>query len=49
MPHLPLVLAIVAAVLIAGGRLGKRWPVAIAGFVLLALAAVLVVLGWGTA
>jgi|BarGraNGADG00212_1021973.scaffolds.fasta_scaffold04040_3 hypothetical protein len=49
MPRLPLVLAIVAAVLIAGGRLGKRWPVAIAGFVLLALAALLVVLGWGTA
>lgn len=49
MPRLPLVLAIVSAVLIAGGRLGKRWPVAIAGFVLLALAALLVVLGWGTA
>jgi hypothetical protein len=43
------VLAIIAALLIAGGRLGKRWPVAIAGFVLLALAAVLVLLGWGTA
>jgi hypothetical protein len=49
MPRLALILAIVAAVLIAGGRLGKRWPVAIAGFVLLALAALLVVLGWGTA
>jgi hypothetical protein len=49
MPRLPLILAIVAAVLIAGGRLGKRWPVAIAGFVLLALAALLVVLRWGTA
>lgn len=49
MTRLPLILAIVAAVLIAGGRLGKRWPVAIAGFVLLALAALAVVLGWGTA
>ena len=49
MPRLPLILAIVSAILIVTGRLGKRWPVAIAGFVLLALAAVLVLLGWGTA
>jgi hypothetical protein len=49
MPHLPLILAIIAALLIAGGRLGKRWPVAIAGFVLLGLAAVLILLGWGSA
>lgn len=49
MPRLPLILAIVSAVLIVVGRLGKRWPVAIAGFVLLALAGLLVVLGWGNA
>lgn len=49
MPRLPLILAIVSAILIVVGRLGKRWPVAIAGFVLLAVAAVLVLLGWGTA
>jgi hypothetical protein len=48
MPRLPLLLAIVAAILILAGRVGKRWPVAIAGFVLLALAALLVFLG-GTA
>jgi hypothetical protein len=47
MPRLPLILAIVSAILIVVGRLGKRWPVAIAGFVLLALAGLLVVLGWG--
>jgi hypothetical protein len=49
MPRLPLILAIVSSILIVVGRLGKRWPVAIAGFVLLAVAAVLVLLGWGTA
>jgi hypothetical protein len=49
MPHLPLILAIIAALLIAGGRLGHRWPVAIAGFVLLAFAAVMVLMRWGTA
>jgi len=48
MPHLPFILAVIAALLIAGGRLGRRWPVAVAGFALLALAAVLVPLGWGT-
>jgi len=45
--NLSLVLAIIAALLIAGGRLGQRWPVAIVGYVLLALAAVLVLLGAG--
>ena len=49
MPRLPLILAIVSAILIVVGRLGKRWPVAIAGFVLLAVAGLLVVLGWGNA
>ena len=39
MPRLPLILAIASAILIVVGRLGKRWPVAIAGFVLLAVAA----------
>ena len=48
MPHLPLILAIVAALLIAGGRLGRRWPVVVAGFALLALAGAMVLLGWGT-
>jgi uncharacterized membrane protein YccC len=49
MSHLPVILAIIAALLIAGGRLGKRWPVAIAGFVLLAVAGLLVLLGWAAA
>ena len=49
MPRLPLILAIVSAILIVVGRLGKRWPVAIAGFILLAVAGLLVVLGWGIA
>jgi hypothetical protein len=49
MPHLPLILAVIAALLIAGGRLGKRWPAAIAGFALLSLAGLLVLLGWGSA
>jgi hypothetical protein len=44
-----LILAIVSAILIVVGRLGKRWPVAIAGFILLAVAGLLVVLGWGIA
>jgi hypothetical protein len=44
MPRLPLLLAIVSAVLIVTGRVSKRLPVAIAGFVLLALAALLVFL-----
>jgi hypothetical protein len=44
MPQLPLILVIVAAILIAGGRLGRQWPVAIAGYVLLVLAAIFLVL-----
>ncbi len=45
MPHqLPLILALTAAALIVYGRVRKRWPVAIAGFVLLALAGLLVLL-----
>jgi hypothetical protein len=44
---LPLGLAIIAALLIAGSRIGHRWPVAIAGYVVLALAGALVVLGAG--
>jgi hypothetical protein len=42
-----LVLAIVAALLIAGGRLGHRWSIAIGGYVLLALGAVLILVGVG--
>ena len=44
-PHLPFIAAVVAAVLIVVGRVGRRAPVAIAGFVLLALAALLAVAG----
>lgn len=47
MPHLPLILAIIAALLVASGRLGGRWPVAIAGFALLGVAGLLVLVGWG--
>ena len=49
MPNLPVVLAIVSAILIVVGRLSGRWPVAIAGFVLLAVGGLLVLLGWGRA
>ena len=42
------ILAIIAALLIAGGRLGHRWPIAIVGYVVLALAATLVLLGAAT-
>lgn len=49
LPHLPFLIVLVAAVLIVAGRAGKRLPVAIAGFVLLALAGLLVLLGWGAA
>jgi cytochrome c-type biogenesis protein CcmE len=50
MPHqLPLILAINAAIFIAYGRVRKRWPVAILGFALLALAGLLVLLGWANA
>jgi hypothetical protein len=45
MPHLPAIAAVVAAILITVGRLGGRWPVAILGFVLLAVAAAFVLLG----
>jgi hypothetical protein len=44
-PSLPAIVVVVAAILITVGRLGGRWPVAILGFVLLAVAAVLVLLG----
>ena len=47
LPQLPFILALVSAVLIVVGRVGKRWPVAIAGYVVLGIAALLVVLGWG--
>ena len=50
MPHqLPLIVAINAAIFIVYGRVRKRLPVAIAGFVLLAVAALLVLLGGGRA
>ena len=39
----------VAAVLIVAGRVGRRWKVAVAGFVLLGVAALMVLLGWGVA
>ena len=42
------ILEIIAALLIAGGRFGHRWPVAIVGYVVLALAAALVLLGAAT-
>jgi hypothetical protein len=46
LPHqLPLILAINAAIFIVYGRVRKRRPVAILGFALLALAAILVLLG----
>jgi hypothetical protein len=49
LPHqLPLIIAINAAIFIVYGRVSRRWPIAIFGFVLLALAALLVLLG-GTA
>jgi hypothetical protein len=38
-------LAITAALLIAGGRVGHRWLIAIVGWVVLALAAALVLAG----
>ena len=31
MPHLPAIVAVVAAILITVGRIGGRWPVAILG------------------
>jgi hypothetical protein len=41
MPNFAFALAVVAAILIVYGRVRKRWPVAILGFALLALAALL--------
>lgn len=50
MPHqLPLILAINAAIFIVYGRVRRRWPIAILGFALLALAGLLVLLGSGNA
>jgi len=43
-----LLIVIIAAILIVVGRVGRRWPVAVVGFVLLAAAGLLVLLGWGT-
>jgi hypothetical protein len=49
LPHqLPLILAINAAIFIVYGRVKKRWPIAVLGFALLALAALAAFLG-GTA
>lgn len=45
LPRLPLILAINAAMFIVYGRVRKRWQIAILGFALLALAALLVFLG----
>jgi len=42
MPQLPLILALFAVLLIAGGRIGRRWPVAVAGYVLLVIAGLVV-------
>ncbi len=47
MTHLPAIIALVAAILIVVGRAGRRWPVAMVGFVLLGLAALLVLTGPG--
>ena len=44
MPQLPLILVVVAALLIAGGRIRRQLPVAIAGYVLLVVAGLVVVL-----
>ncbi len=46
LPHLPFLIVVVAAVLIVVGRVLKRNRVAIGGFALLALAALLVLLGY---
>jgi hypothetical protein len=39
--NLPVIVVVVAAIVIVVGRLSRRTPVAIAGFALLALAAIL--------
>ena len=44
MPQLPLILALVAALFIAVGRVRHRWPVAIAGYGLLVVAGLIVIL-----
>jgi hypothetical protein len=44
MPQLPLILALVAALLIVIGRVGHRLPVAIAGYGLLVVAGLFVIL-----
>ena len=49
MPNFAFLLAVVAAILIVYGRVSKRWPIAILGFALLALAGLLVLLGSGNA
>jgi hypothetical protein len=47
-PHqLPLILAINAAIFIVYGRVRRRWPIAILGFALLAVAGLLDLLGSG--
>ena len=45
MPNFALLLAVVAAILIVYGRVRKRWPIAILGFALLVLGALVVLLG----
>ena len=47
--QLPLIIAINAAIFIGYGRVRKRWPIAVFGFALLALAGLLVLLGQGKA
>jgi hypothetical protein len=44
MPQLPLILALVAALFIVVGRVGHHWPVAIAGYGLLVVAGLFVIL-----
>ena len=46
LPHLPFLVVLVAATLIVAGRVAKWIMVAVAGFVILALAAVLVLAGY---
>lgn len=44
MPQLPLILALVAALFIVVGRVEHRWPVAIAGYGLLVVAGLFIIL-----
>ncbi len=46
LPRLPVIIVLVAAVLIVVGRTRRQLPVAIGGYLLLALAALLVLLGY---